>query len=583
MVFAPVRRRRRRIQPPEDASLDGLALPAGSVRQSRAVHSLRRPATAVLGIVALALAVQLLGGGFGSSGGGASPAAPTPSAVVGAASPTPTRGASPSPTAEPTPAPPSPSPTPREPAVEPVPIVPVTSFRNPWTATDAAELRAVLAGTSRRYSALELVEGEADAILAALDLERPSRTTLVLAPDAAALTADLAAHGDRIALLRADTVGPAVRALAWGEASLFGVDRARALTDWPLTAELPPAAVPFDPATTWTLVAGGDILLDRGVAKTVKLDGRGIDFPFEGGTAEITSRTCCSSFGWKLPRTKRTGNAGVVRHLLSAADLALANFENPAPDRFRYHTEGTVFSADPALIEGLARAGIDFVSLGNNHIGDAGRAGIVETRRNVERWGIAVSGAGANLAEAHAPAWLEAGGLRIAVFGYDTIAKYYAATEDRPGSAQLTAAAARADIAAARKAGADLVVVYPHWGVEYRATPTAAERRLAHALVDAGADLVIGNHAHWAAAMEVYEGKPIWYALGNFVFDQTWSEPTMEGILLELTFAGRELVQVRLHPFVILDRAQPNFLDPSGSGAVVLRQVFDASKGLLPW
>ncbi len=62
--------------------------------------------------------------------------------------------------------------------------------------------------------------------------------------------------------------------------------------------------------------------------------------------------------------------------------------------------------------------------------------------------------------------------------------------------------------------------------------------------------------------MEVYEGKPIWYALGNFVFDQTWSEPTMEGITLELTFHGAELVQVRMRPHIILDKAQPNFLDP---------------------
>ncbi len=568
------------------------------VRQSRAVQPLRRPTAAVLGILALALALGLaaqpLGGGFGSSGGGASPAGPASTVAVGAASPTSTRAPTPSPIVEPRPSPtatptPAPSaplpppPSPREPAVEPVPIVPVTSFRNPWTATDAAELRAVLAGTSRRYAALELVEEESDAILAVLEAPRSTAKTLVLAPDAAAVTADLAVHRDRIALLRAEAVGPAVRALAWGESSLFGIDRVRDLAAWPLTADLPPAATRFDPATTWTLVAGGDILLDRGVAKTVKLDGRGIDFPFDGGVAEITSRYCCSAFGWKLPRTKRLGDAGAVRHLLTGADLALANFENPAPDRFRYHTSGTVFSADPALIEGLARAGIDWVSLANNHIGDAGRAGIVQTRRNVERFGIEVSGAGANLAEAHAPAWLEAGGLRIAVFGYDTIAKYYAATEDRPGSAQLTAAAARADIAAARRAGADLVIVYPHWGVEYRATPTAAQRGLAHALVDAGADLVIGNHAHWAAAMEVYDGKPIWYALGNFVFDQTWSEPTMEGILLELTFSGRELLQVRLHPFVILDRAQPNVMDPAASGAVVLRQVFDASKGLLPW
>jgi poly-gamma-glutamate capsule biosynthesis protein CapA/YwtB (metallophosphatase superfamily) len=85
--------------------------------------------------------------------------------------------------------------------------------------------------------------------------------------------------------------------------------------------------------------------------------------------------------------------------------------------------------------------------------------------------------------------------------------------------------------------------------------------------------------------MEVYKGKPIWYALGNFVFDQTWSEPTMEGITLELTFRGKELVQVHIRPHIILDKAQPNFLDlsPGGDGKVVMGQVFQASKGLLPW
>ena len=65
--------------------------------------------------------------------------------------------------------------------------------------------------------------------------------------------------------------------------------------------------------------------------------------------------------------------------------------------------------------------------------------------------------------------------------------------------------------------------------------------------------------------MEVYKGKPIWYALGNFVFDQTWSEPTMEGITLELTFRGKELVQVRMRPHLILGKAQPNFMDPCGA------------------
>ena len=79
--------------------------------------------------------------------------------------------------------------------------------------------------------------------------------------------------------------------------------------------------------------------------------------------------------------------------------------------------------------------------------------------------------------------------------------------------------------------------------------------------------------------MEVYKGKPIWYALGNFVFDQTWSEPTMEGITLELTFRGKKLAQVRMRPHIILDKAQPNFLDPAGDGRVVMGQVFDALEG----
>jgi poly-gamma-glutamate synthesis protein (capsule biosynthesis protein) len=223
------------------------------------------------------------------------------------------------------------------------------------------------------------------------------------------------------------------------------------------------------------------------------------------------------------------------------------------------------------------------VSLANNHIRDAGAAGILQTIANVTKRGIAVSGAGKNLAAARTPAVLEAAGTKVAILGYDAIAGSYHATATKIGSAPLTAANVKADVAKARAAGADIVIVFPHWGTEYDPTPFANQKRLAHMAIDAGADMVIGNHAHWAAAMEIYDGKPIWYALGNFVFDQTWSEPTMEGITLELTFRGTELVQVRLRPHIILDKAQPNFLDPAGSGRVVMGQVYTASKGLLPW
>ena len=99
-----------------------------------------------------------------------------------------------------------------------------------------------------------------------------------------------------------------------------------------------------------------------------------------------------------------------------------------------------------------------------------------------------------------------------------------------------------------------------------------------------GAMLVVGNHPHRVQGIETFpNGAVVAYALGNFVFDQTWSEPTMEGITLELTFDGARLVQVRMRPHLILDRAQPNFMDPAGSGAVVMGQVWTASEGLLGW
>ena len=467
-----------------------------------------------------------------------------------------------------------------------VAIVPVTNFRATPTSTNLGEVQSVLAGSSSRYQAIELVSAEANAVLTALGLDRPTVPgRLVLAPDATALAADLTKSGKRLGFIRADVVGPSVRALAWGGDSLFGVGRVKDRAGWPLVVGLPAGskADAFEPAATWTLFAGGDILLDRGVYKTIVVEGKGRDFPFDGGTADITSRSCCSAFGWEVPRTERTGNAGAFRDLIQGADLAIANFENPAPDRVRWHTKGTVFSADPALIDGLAAAGIDYVSLANNHIRDAGGLGILQTIANIRQHGIEVSGAGKDLAAARKPAMLEAGGMTVAVLAYDAIAASYHATGDKIGSAPLSASIVRADVKAARAAGADLIIVFPHWGVEYRSKPFAAQQSLARMIIDSGADMVIGNHAHWAAAMEVYNGKPIWYALGNFVFDQTWSEPTMEGITLELTFEGADLVQARMRPHIILDRAQPNFLDPAGDGKVVMGQIFSASRGLLPW
>ena len=541
---------------------------------------------------AVALVAVILGSAFAlgmAVNGSKQPAgSPVPSVSSSSGSSAGSPAASASASSAPSDGPPaSPSLSPVDSPIADVPIVPVAQFRTTVSGIGRADVQAVLAGTSGAWQGLEVVAGEADAVLAGLGVERPAGdANLILAPDAATLARDLAANRKRLGILRADAVGPSVRALGWGGRFLFGVGAVKSAAEWGLTARLPQRSdrPVFDPAASWTLVAGGDIMLDRGVAQTLKIKGKGADFPFDGGTAEITGHCKdCSPLGWDLPYTRRTGNAGVVRALIHGADIAIANFENPAPDAFRYHTSGLRFSADPKLITGLADAGIDWVGLANNHIGDAGSVGILQTIANLRERGIQASGAGKNLAAARTPAILTAAGVKVAFLAYDTIRKDYGAGQNKAGSAQLTAKTVKADIAAAREAGAQVVIVFPHWGAEYDPTPFKGQQTLARTAIDAGADMVIGNHAHWAGAMEVYQGRPIWYALGNFVFDQTWSEPTMEGITLELTFHGPALVQARMRPHIILDKAQPNFLDPAGDGRVVMGQIYDASKGLLPW
>ncbi len=526
---------------------------------------LRRSLLALLAVLAIVSAC------------GSNPPSPPPSQA-----PSPTSAASPfdAPTASPTPQS-TPSPT----AAPAVPIVPVADFRTIATTIDQAGVAAILAGTNKQFTTLELVSADADGILAALSLSQPSvASRLVLAPTAAVLEADLDAKAARLGIVRATDVGPSVRALGWGDVSLFGVSRVKSLADWPLQASLPATATTaaFNPSATWTIVAGGDVMLDRGVYKVIKLQGKGVDFPFSGGTATITSRYCCSSWDWVMPRTKVDDTTQDVRALTSGADLSMVNLEGPAPTNSSYHATGMSFTFNQAFLAGLQYAGIDWVSLANNHILNAGRQGVVQTIAALDKLGIAHSGAGANITAARTPAIFNIDGVKVAVLSYDAISPGEAATAKLPGTAELSAGTAPADIKAAKAAGAQVVIVYPHWGIEYKTGPTAAQKRLAHQMIDAGADMIIGNHAHWAGAMEIYKGKPIWYELGNFVFDQTWSEQTEEGLVLELTFSGSTLVQAWTHPTIILDGAQPNLLDPV-SGEAVMNRVYTASGKLLPW
>ena len=123
-------------------------------------------------------------------------------------------------------------------------------------------------------------------------------------------------------------------------------------------------------------------------------------------------------------------------------------------------------------------------------------------------------------------------------------------------------------------------MVLPHWGTEYTAAASSGQRAHARRLAAAGATLILGSHSHWTGALEQVDGQPVLYSLGNLVFDLTRSEETMEGLIVEVTFVGPRPVQVRLHPTVIVDLAQPNLLDPATDGAVVIERMRKASIAL---
>jgi poly-gamma-glutamate synthesis protein (capsule biosynthesis protein) len=447
-----------------------------------------------------------------------------------------------------------------------IPLVPVVGF---WSTTEGISRADLDAALTRKVTAYRRV-----LVYGTLPGATPST--------AGAIRAAVNADASTLGLLPADEVTPDVRALSLDGLDLFGNDRIRDLAAWPLLVPAAPGAdaPTFDPATTWTVVAGGDVMLDRSIYRRTVVQGKGADYPWDGGFAEITSRRCCSAAGHKLPVVRRSGHAGAVRALFRDADLALVDLEGPAVNDFRWHRHGLTFTFDPALLAGLRDAGVDLVTIGNNHIGNAGPDGVTETIRHLVRLGIGHVGAGPDETTARAPAWFDIAGQRVALFGYDDVRPAYNASAKRAGSAGLASAHYLADVPAARDAGADVVIVLPHWGVEYRAAPTSKQRSHAKALTAAGTTLILGGHSHWIGAMELVDGSPILYSLGNLIFDLTRSEETVEGLIAEITFVGARPVQIRLHPTVMVDLVQPNLLEPAAA-AVVIERMRKASEALL--
>ncbi len=248
-----------------------------------------------------------------------------------------------------------------------------------------------------------------------------------------------------------------------------------------------------------------------------------------------------------------------VLSLLQNADLTIANSEGTFTERGTAQVKAYTFRTPPRFAAGLAQAGIDAVSLGNNHTADYGPDGVADTLAALDAIGVKHAGAGVNDADARKPALLEVQGLRIAFLSYTDIMENSFAGPDSAGVALATADVIAADVRAA-KSQADVVIVALHSGVEYTDAPQPDQQELARAAIDAGALIVLGHHPHTLQGWTNYNGGLIVYSLGNFVFDLDIEDLANLGprafqtAVLYVTFDAHAVRSVR---------AAPVFIDPN--------------------
>ncbi len=295
-----------------------------------------------------------------------------------------------------------------------------------------------------------------------------------------------------------------------------------------------------------TFIAGGDISLSRNIAYVIDQKKDPL-IPFSG-----------------------------VANLLSSTDFNFANLETPFSNSDFYTPKNTlVFNAPKKNIEGLVKYNFKIVNLANNHAFDQGLIGLKTTRDWLDKNNIAHIGTGETLTEANTPKVVTSNGIRILFMGFS-----YSSINDG-GKARNNYVARMEDFVEDVKSGsnpvsfwkkelgADYAVVTMHGGIEYTRQPDKLQTEFARSAIDAGADMVIGAHPHWVQTIEKYNGRYIFYSLGNFIFDQNWSKETSEGLLLKISLnkkpvselqgnpVNAQLKEVELIPIIIENNSTP--------------------------
>lgn len=258
-----------------------------------------------------------------------------------------------------------------------------------------------------------------------------------------------------------------------------------------------------------------------------------------------------------------------VDNVTGNTDILLVNTENPFTTSGDAVKPDVPLKASPDYIPLLnGTSGMVISANANNHVFDYGIEGMRDSIENLDSYGIAHIGAGENKAEATKPITIEKEGHKISIFNYmdsENFQEYDQsvmpkATEDGPGYSAWDNEESVEQIRQAKENGSDIIIVYMHYGNEYSRSPNENQKEISHLAIDAGASAVVGSHAHVTQGIEMYNGKPIFYNLGNFMFDQ--SNPNTHTAYFVEFDVKNENVTANIYP-VYISGYLPQFMGSS--------------------
>ncbi len=246
-------------------------------------------------------------------------------------------------------------------------------------------------------------------------------------------------------------------------------------------------------ADTLNIIFTGDILLDRGVRRVI--NHHGVDHLFSDG----------------------------IDSVFRSAQIVVGNLECPATKIESPVFKQYIFRSEPEWLDTLRQHGITHLNLANNHSIDQGREGLLDTKRNIKAAGMVPIGAGASMREAAGPVLLASSPRKVWLVPSLRLAlENYSYLTDKPCVSQEPMDSLMQRVFQLRKADSTAVIIVSlHWGGEHTSKPVPRQRMEAHQLILAGADALICHHTHTLQTIETFRGKPIYYSIGNFIFDPT--------------------------------------------------------------